>query len=172
MEVFNSRAKPSRIASNLVQGDQPVVSIKCRVLDAFRHYSGGDLLEFHRKAEDRLLVPAGIAAIDIAQKNPLNEIEEAQVRCFTYFLRGLNCFFDVLAVFFGHFRPFYISAIHRKRRDYFSQSAPQAIESEIAGIATSKSNPAKQICEDIQFAGKDYFEDESLALINDVLEVF
>ncbi len=120
MKFLNTGSEVAGISSDLVQRDEAVVAIERSVLQSLGHDCGRDLLELHGKAENRLLVPSGLAAIDIDQENALDEIEDAQVGGVASLLCCNDGFFDVAAVFVRHLGAIHVGAIDGKAGDDFA----------------------------------------------------
>src|SRR5579871_198695 len=53
MESRQWKAKPLRRPADLVEGDESVIAIECRVLDALGHHGTGILLNLHCESEAR-----------------------------------------------------------------------------------------------------------------------
>src|SRR5215469_2747090 len=56
MELLGTNAEAERVAANIVERSQAVVTIKRCILQSLRHQGAGVLLETHSKTDDGVLV--------------------------------------------------------------------------------------------------------------------
>ena len=56
MKLGRRSSEAVKIASNIIQRDQAVVTVKSRIFHPFCHHRAGELLEFHGEGDDRISI--------------------------------------------------------------------------------------------------------------------
>ena len=77
MKFLNRDSEPTRIPSNLVQRDQPVVSIEGSVFQTFGHDGTCDLLKLHREAHHCIAIPLRLVTGRFREQHSVDKIEHA-----------------------------------------------------------------------------------------------
>src|ERR1700736_5606522 len=72
-------SEPVKIAPDVIQRDQAVVTVKGGIFQAFGHYRAGELLEFHGEGCHRISVSGILSFGDASQKHLADEVEDAGV---------------------------------------------------------------------------------------------
>src|SRR6202162_5534871 len=145
MKLGRGDSKPAKIAANVVQRNQPVVSVKGRVFQAFRHYRARELLEFHRKSGDCVSVSGIVPFSDASEKRLANEIEDARVGGGTAQFCRIDGDTDVAQIWVRHAGGSDMSAVHGKAGDHLGERVAQAVESEVAGMSFGERDPGESM---------------------------
>src|SRR6202165_461114 len=146
-------SEPVKIAPDVIQRDQAVVTVKGGIFQTFSHYRAGELLEFHGEGCYRISVSGILSFGDASQKHLADEIEDAGISGPTSPGGQGDGAADVAYVTIRNSGGADVGAVNGKAGDHFGQCVAQAVKGEVAGVPFGKSNPGDLISEHVQFTG-------------------
>src|SRR5206468_3308963 len=155
------------VPTDLVQGDEAVVSIEGSVLEAFSVDRRGQLLKFSGEGE-HLLGNQTPARRGAAEQRRLHEIEDGDVRSAAVSLGGGDRPLNVTTV--GRPRPIGdVGPVYRETGHYLRHGLTQGIERVVACMPVGACDARQTIGYNIQLAGERGTHDQSLAPVHDIL---
>src|ERR1700730_3793094 len=171
MKLVRCDSKPAKIASNVIQRDETVVSVKGCVFQPLRHYWARELLEFHRKSGNRVSVSVIMPLSDAREKHLANEIEDAGVGSWTSQFCGIDGDTNVAQICFRDAGEADVSAVHGKAGDHLGERFAQAVESEVASVPFGERDPGELMGQHVQLAGQSNANNEFSTAIGQIVKI-
>ncbi len=172
MKRIDAESELLRLAADLVERRQPIVNIKDRVLEPFRHNRSGKLLEF----EHEMHVLLARFRIEILRKTKQQDVaKKIEDRLFDRriapFGRG-NRALDYLSIFVAHrLAGRKIRSIHGKAGDRFPDRARQRFEGEIAIPPVLLRQAVKHAAEHLDFVRQGNSHNEAFLRVNEMTKM-
>src|SRR6202035_1198641 len=171
MEFCSGNSEVVKVASNIIQRDQAVVTIERGVFKPLRHDWTGELLEFHGESHDCFLV-SGIAPFrNASEKDLADEIEDTRIGGWTSPLGCVDRGVNVARIGVRDGGGCDVGTINGKTGDHFSERVPKAVEREVAVMAFGERDARELISEDVEFAGQGDANDQSSRTIREIVEI-
>ena len=171
MKLRRGGSEPVKIASDVIQRDEAVVTVKGGVFQPFGHHRAGELLEFHGEGCHGVSVRGILSFRDASQKHFTDEIEDAGIGGRTSpFGRGDGAA-DVAYVVIRNAGGADVGAVHGKAGDHFRQCIAQAVEGEVASAPFGESDPGDLIGKYVQFTGQGNPDDQFSAAVGEVVKI-